>query len=248
MGPSRELGGQHVSRALGMRTWCTCPDVARDGPEAGGQMGLGLQEARVHSAKRFCTCSCTEGQNGFVQDPLGRGGQLQCFPWFLCVLRAFSGRWCLHPGQILKTRSVSGGTENRPGWEGRRRRSPDLSAAGWDTRDWSGRAARRPRGVTWSVRTHRTKKAEAGARRDGTALRSPLPRPSPPLTGGASILDSRHPQVWPFGGGVFKKRNGTALVFLVSQLAFSNIEHRPLLIYTDYHTFRVLKMILGFKN
>lgn len=116
MGPSRELGGQHVSRALGMRTWCTCPDVARDGPEAGGQMGLGLQEARVHSAKRFCTCSCTEGQNGFVQDPLGRGGQLQCFPWFLCVLRAFSGRWCLHPGQILKTRSVSGGTENRPGW------------------------------------------------------------------------------------------------------------------------------------
>lgn len=68
----------------------------------------------------------------------------------------------------------------------RRRRSPDLSAAGWDTRDWSGRAARRPRGVTWSVRTHRTKKAEAGARRDGTALRSPLPRPSPPLTGGAS--------------------------------------------------------------
>lgn len=47
---------------------------------------------------------------------------------------------------------------------------------------------------------------------------------------------------------VFKKRNGAALVFLVSQLAFSNIEHRPLLIYTDYHTFRVLKMILGFKN
>lgn len=35
MGPSRELGGQRASRALGMRTWCTCPDVARDGPERG---------------------------------------------------------------------------------------------------------------------------------------------------------------------------------------------------------------------
>lgn len=54
----------------------------------------------------------------------------------------------------------------------RRRRSPDLSAAGWDTRDWSGRAARRPRGVTWSVRTHRNKKGRSRctARRDSASV------------------------------------------------------------------------------
>lgn len=85
------------------------------------------------------------------------------------------------------------------------------------------------------------------ARRDSASVSASQAVPAADRwRGGAS--DSTHPQVWPFGGGVFKKRNGTALVFLVSQLAFSNIEHRPLLIYTDYHTFRVLKMILGFKN
>lgn len=33
MGPSRELVGRRVSRALGMRTWCTCPSAARASPE-----------------------------------------------------------------------------------------------------------------------------------------------------------------------------------------------------------------------
>lgn len=247
MGPSRELGGQHVSRALGIRTWCTCPDVARAGPERGpdGTWAPGSSSPLCQALLHMFLYRRTEWIRA------GPPGQRRSAPVLslvpLCPQSFFR--------QVVFTSRSDFkdplcfrryGKQARLGV--RRRRSPDLSAAGWDTRDWSGRAARRPRGVTWSVRTHRTKKAEAGARRDGTALRSPLPRPSPPLTGGASVLHSAHPQMWPFGGGVFKKRNGTALVFLVSQLAFSNIEHRPLLIYTDYHTFRVLKMILGFKN
>lgn len=135
--------------------------LVRPGPaQTRGQMGLGLQEARVDSAKRFWMCLCTEGRNGFVQDHLGKGGQLQHFPWFLCVLRAFFGRCCLHPVRAYRPALFQAVQKTGPAGRGADA-ARDLSAAEWAECSplvWEGGAS--PWGMT-CVRTRRNRKSRS---------------------------------------------------------------------------------------